>query len=135
MNYRTNRLPQALKEEISAILSRELRDQVSAMTTITEVKVSADLSQARVFVSVFGSPPQQHQMLALLQEQTVFIRRLLGRRLRLRSIPELRFVFDETIEHGARMMQIFDEIEKELPPDDSTESPQAVAEKSARTVG
>ena len=134
MAYRTTRLPQAMKEEISAILQRELRDQVTAMTTVTEVKVSAELSQARVFVSVFGSPQQQHEMLALLQEQAVFIRRLLGRRMRLRSIPELRFVFDDTIEHGARMMQIFEEIEKELPPDDSPQAPVTAEESGPRAV-
>lgn len=135
MNYRNNRLPQAMKEEISAILSRELRDQVTAMTTVTEVKVSADLSQAHVFVSVFGSPQQHQQMLALLQERSVFIRRLLGRRMRLRSIPELRFVFDETIEHGARMMQIFEEIEKELPPATSTDPPPAAADSGKQAAG
>jgi ribosome-binding factor A len=135
MAYRNTRLPQLMKTEISAILQRELRDQLTAMTTITEVKVSADLSQARVFVSVFGSPQQQHEMLALLQEQAAFIRHLLGQRMRLRSVPQLRFVFDEVIEHGARMMQIFEEIEKELPPDDSPPASAATEPEDARAVG
>ena len=135
MAYRTTRLPQLMKEEISAILLRELRDQVKAMTSITEVKVSADLSLARVFVSVFGSPPQQTATLALLQEQAGFIRHLLGQRMRLRSIPTLRFVFDDTIEHGARMMQIFQEIEKELPPEDAPPTPAAPEDGNARAVG
>ncbi|NOT60781.1 MAG: 30S ribosome-binding factor RbfA [Acidobacteria bacterium] len=118
MGYRNTRLPQALREEISAILQRELRDQVTAMTSITEVKVSAELSEARIFVSVFGSPTQQRATMSLLAEQAVFIRRLLGQRMRLRSIPPLHFVLDETLEHGARMGQILDEIAKELPPED-----------------
>ena len=132
MAYRNTRLPQAMKTEISAVMQRELRDQIAAMTTIVEVKVSADLSQARVFVSVFGSPQQQQETLTLLQEQAVFIRRLLGQRMRLRSIPTLRFVLDDSIEYGAHMMQIFAEIEKELPPD---ETPQpAVAARDPQAV-
>ena len=125
MGYRNTRLPQALRQEISAILQRELRDQVTAMTSITEVKVSADHSQARIFVSVFGSPSQQSATLALLAEQAVFIRRLLGQRMRLRSVPQLQFVLDETLEHGARMSQILEEITKELPPEDAASPPDA----------
>ena len=126
MGYRNTRLPQALKQEISAILQRELRDQVTAMTSITEVKVSAELSEARIFVSVFGSPTQQRAMLTVLEEQAVFIRRLLGQRMRLRSIPPLQFVLDDTLEYGARMSQILEEIAKELPPEDAAPPPDAL---------
>jgi ribosome-binding factor A len=126
MPYRTDKLSHARRQEISAILLRELRDRVPGLPTITEVKVSNDLSLARVYVSVFGSPELQRESLAKLSEQAGFIRKLLGQRLRIRKIPELRFVFDETIEHGDRMMQIFAEIGKEgsdeAPTSDSTPS-------------
>ena len=113
MPYRTDKLSHAFRQEISAILARELRDKVPGLPTIIEVKVSNDLSLARVYVSVFGAPELQRETLAKLSEQAGFIRKLLGQRLRLRKIPELRFMFDETIEHGDRMMQIFAEIGKE----------------------
>src|SRR5438046_686574 len=113
MQYRNNRLPHVFRQEISAILLRELRDRVPGLPTITEVKVSNDLSLARVYVSVFGPPELQHQTLAKLGEQAGFIRKLLGQRLRLRKMPELRFVYDDTLEHGDRMRQIFAEIGKE----------------------
>jgi ribosome-binding factor A len=113
MPYRTDKLSHAFRQEISAILQRELRDKVLGLPTIIEVKVSNDLSLARIYVSVFGSPELQRESLAKLTEQGGFIRKLLGRRLRLRKIPELRFVFDDTIGHGDRMMQIFAEIGKE----------------------
>jgi len=113
MPYRTDKLSHAFRQEISAILLRELRDQVPGLPTITTVKVSNDLSLARVYVSVFGAPELQRETLAKLSEQAGFIRKLLGQRLRIRKIPELRFQFDATIEHGDRMMQIFAEIGKE----------------------
>lgn len=113
MPYRNNKLSHAFRQAISAILLRELRDKVPGLPTITEVKVSTDLSLARVYVSVFGSPELQRESLAKLGQQAGFIRKLLGQRLRIRKTPELRFVFDDTIEHGDRMMQIFAEIGKE----------------------
>ena len=123
MPYRTDKLSHAFRQEISAILLRELRDRVPGLPTITQVKVSQDLSLARVYVSVFGAPELQRETLAQLSEQAGFIRRLLGQRLRIRKIPELRFVFDETLEHGARMMQIFAEIGKEGSDEAATSDP------------
>jgi ribosome-binding factor A len=125
MSYRSNRLPHVFREEISKVLLRELRDKCPGLPSITEVKVSPDLTSARVFVSVFGSPELQREAVAKLNEQAGYVRKLLGQRLRLRRIPELQFVFDDTLEHGQRMMEIFQEIAKELPPDDSPAEPLA----------
>lgn len=135
MSYRNNRLPQAFRAEISQILLRELRDKIPGLPTVTEVKVPNDLSTARVFVSVFGSPELQQQVLAKLNEEAGYIRKLIGQRLRIRKTPELRFVFDETIEHGDRMMQIFAEIGKELPPADSAADSRAPDEGEPGSAG
>lgn len=135
MSYRNHRLPQAFREEISKILLRELRDKIPGLPTITEVKVPNDLSTARVFVSVFGSPELQQEVLTKLNEQAGFVRKLIGQRLRIRKSPELRFVFDETIEHGARMMEIFAEIGKELPPVDSPATPLEPDKTEEEVVG
>ena len=135
MSYRNNRLPQAFRAEISQILLRELRDKIPGLPTVTEVKVPNDLSAARVYVSVFGSPELQQEVLAKLNEQAGYVRKLIGQRLRIRKTPELRFVFDETIEHGDRMMQIFAEIGKELPPADSAADPRAPDEGEPGPAG
>ena len=68
MPYRTDKLSHAFRQEISAILQRELRDKVLGLPTIIEVKVSNDLSLARIYVSVFGSPELQRERLAKLTE-------------------------------------------------------------------
>ena len=125
MSYRNNRLPHVLREEISKILLRELRDKCPGLPTLTEVKVSPDLTAARVLVSVFGSPELQREAVATLNVQAGYVRKLLGQRMRLRRIPELRFVFDDALEHGQRMQEIFSEIAKELPPADSPAEPLA----------
>ena len=135
MSYRNNRLPQAFRAEISQILLRELRDKIPGLPTVTEVKVPNDLSTARVYVSVFGSPELQQEVLAKLNEQAGYVRKLIGQRLRIRKTPELRFVFDETIEHGDRMMQIFAEIGKELPPADSAADTRAPDEGEPGPAG
>ncbi|MDX2043143.1 MAG: 30S ribosome-binding factor RbfA [Acidobacteriota bacterium] len=115
MQYRPNRLAQELKTEISAIISREMPHHRLGFVTITEVKVSPDLRHARVFVSVFGSPQEQKDSLELLNNEKSFFRLLIGKRFRLRHTPEITFVYDETIEHGDHMLQLMEEIKKELP--------------------
>jgi ribosome-binding factor A len=113
MPYRSDRLAQAFKEEISSILMRELRDVCPGFVTVTAAKVSNDLSLARIYVSVFGPPEMQHATLEKLNEQTGLVRKLIGQRMRIRKTPEISFVFDQSIEQGDRMMQLFTEIEKE----------------------
>jgi ribosome-binding factor A len=115
MSYRSNRLAEELKTEISAIIAREVRDPRVGFATVTEVKVSPDLRYAKVFVSVFGSPEEKQETLAALDRASAFIRRQVGARIRLRYTPEIGFEYDETVEHGDRMMQLIEEIKKELP--------------------
>jgi ribosome-binding factor A len=115
MSYRSNRLAEELKTEISAIIAREVRDPRVGFATVTEVKVSPDLRYAKVFVSVFGSPEEKQETLAALDRASAFIRRQVGARIRLRYTPEIGFEYDETVEQGDRMMQLIEEIKKELP--------------------
>jgi ribosome-binding factor A len=124
MAYRSHKVAQEMRQEISAIIARELRDPRVGFATVTEAKVSADLSHAQIFISVLGSPQQQRETLDSLNRAAGYIRRLLGPRLRLRRMPELSFVFDQSIEQGARMMQIIEEIRKETSePESQTSDP------------
>ncbi len=118
MQYRPNRLAQELKSEISAIITREMPHHNFGFITITEVKVSPDLRYARVLVSVFAPPEEQKKSLDLLNSEKSFVRQLIGKRFRLRHTPEISFAYDETIEHGDRMLRMIEEVKKELPEED-----------------
>lgn len=110
MTYRAQRLAQELREKLSLLISRELHDPRIGFATLTAVKLSPDKRYARIYLSVFGSPAEQRQTLDALNEAAGFLRRLLGPSLRLRHIPELIFVFDASVEQGARMERILDEL-------------------------
>ena len=125
MAYRAEKLAQELKEKLSVLIARELRDPRLGLATITNVKLSPDRRYARLFISVFGSAEEQRQTLAVLNDSAGFLRRLIGARIRLRHVPELIFVFDGSVEYGARMEKILEEVKRELPdlpaPDESPE--------------
>lgn len=135
MQYRSDRLAHELKNEISFIIAREVKDPRVGFATVTNAKVSPDLRYARIFVSVFGSPAKQNETLLALQRATGFIRRQLGSRIKLRHCPELQFTFDESIEYGAKMDALLAEVSKDLPvadpPDEQhTNDPQSLKEGS-----
>jgi ribosome-binding factor A len=113
MSYRPDKVAHQLKAEISDIISRELHDPRVGFVTVTDVRVSQDLSHARVYVSVFGSALQQKDSLKALNRAAGFVRREVGARMRLRKSPELVFAFDESVEQGARMAQLIEEANRE----------------------
>ncbi|MBK7599134.1 MAG: 30S ribosome-binding factor RbfA [Acidobacteria bacterium] len=115
MAYRSNRLAEELKNEISRIVNQELRDPRVGFVTITTVKVSPDLKYARIYFSVLGSEDEKKATLEALSSAAGFIRRQIGLRIKLRHVPEMTFSYDDTVEHGDRMMRIFEDIKKELP--------------------
>jgi ribosome-binding factor A len=98
---RSRRVAQQIQRALSELLRREVRDPRLGMVTLTEVRVSNDLSHARVYYSVLGAEREQAQ--EVLDAAADLLRGPLGRALRLRHSPELRFVPDELIEGGARM--------------------------------
>jgi len=115
MSHRSHRLAEELRNEISAIIAQEVKDPRVGFATVTEVKVSPDLRHARVLVSVLGSPQEKQETFEALVRATGYIRRLIGARIRLRHTPELSFAYDDSIDHGDKMMRLFDEIKKESP--------------------
>jgi len=113
MNFRSDRLAEELKNEISSIISQEVRDPRVGFATITEVKVSSDRRYARVYLSVLGKPEERRETLSALDGAGNFIRRRIGARLKLRYTPQLTFTYDESVERGERMTQLFDDLKKE----------------------
>ena len=119
MNQRTNRVDELLRQEIGAIVAREIGDPRVGFATITGVETTRDLSHAIVRVSVIGQPEERAATISALARAMPFVRRTLGGRLDLRRIPELHVRLDETAERGTRILHVIDEIGagREVDPD------------------
>ncbi len=107
---RSERVADQMKEEIADILQRRIKDPRIGFVTVTGVDVSDDLRNATVFVSVFGEDKQSS--LAGLKSAGPFIRSELGKRMRMRFVPELLFRYDTSVEQGAHIMELLEEIGK-----------------------
>ena len=122
MTARTDRIDQLLRQEIGAILAKDVQDPRIGFVTVTDVETAPDLSVARVWVSVIGQPAEREQTMRALQHALPFVRHELGSRIRLRRMPELQLRTDDTAERGTRVLQLLAELEAaggapvELPP-------------------
>ncbi len=94
--WRPQRVGEKIRTEMSSLLVSGLRDPRIGFTTVTEVSVSPDLRQARIFLSVLGTEEEQKEALAGFDSARNFIRRELAHRLSLRRVPELHFVLDRS---------------------------------------
>jgi len=103
---RTESVSRLIQREICDILRTEVDDPLIGFVTITGVKVSVDLRHAEVFFSAYGEPKAKEKAFKGLKRACKFIRRLLGERLQLRYVPEIRFHIDETPERAQRIEQI-----------------------------
>jgi ribosome-binding factor A len=103
---RLERVNQLIREEVSLLLQRELKDPRLGFVTVTEVDVSPDLRLAKVFVSVLGDEAQWVSSLEALASARGFIRNWLRHHLDLRVTPELSFRPDHSMEHAARIQQL-----------------------------
>ncbi len=112
MSQRTDRVDELLRQEIGAILAREVADPRIGFATVTDVETTRDLSHAKVWVSVIGDTAERRETLEALERAMGFVRRELGVRLRLRRIPALHVELDASMEHGTRVLQILDELER-----------------------
>ncbi|HET9491182.1 MAG TPA: 30S ribosome-binding factor RbfA [Methylomirabilota bacterium] len=103
---RLDRVNQLIREEISLLLQRELKDPGLGFVTVTEVETTKDLRSAKIFVSVLGDEGQWTASLAALTRARGFIRNWLREHLDLRVTPELEFRADRSMEHAARIQQL-----------------------------
>ncbi|MDP8903768.1 MAG: 30S ribosome-binding factor RbfA [Chloroflexota bacterium] len=117
MGQRTARLDELLREEISAVIARDVHDPRVGFVTVTDVEVSPDLRHARVWVSVIGSEDERRATVRALGRAMPFVRARLGR-LRLKRIPELHLRLDTTAERGTRVLRILDELESGRTPEE-----------------
>lgn len=103
MTGRHVRIGEEIKREVSAIITKEVKDPRLGMLSITDVEVSRDLSWAKVYFSTLGEEEDREKTLAGLNRAKGFIRTELAKRIRLRHTPEMIFLFDPSLERGAKM--------------------------------
>jgi ribosome-binding factor A len=107
---RPERVGDQIRAEVSSMIARDLRDPGVGFITITKLQDSPDLQHARVYYTSLGDVAARKNTARALERASAFIRREMGRRLRLRRTPELQFVFDESIEHQDRVERLLQEL-------------------------
>ena len=106
------RVNEAVRQELSMLISREVKDpRVDMMTSVTRVNVATDLKTCKVYISVFGDDEKKEETMAGLKSSEGFLRRMLAKNLNLRNTPELQFILDGSIEYGMHMSQLIDQLE------------------------
>jgi len=115
-SVRNERIARELRREISDILRNEVKDPRIGFVSLTDVEVTADVRQAKVFFSVMGDDSDKRRALEALRAAGGFIRTEVARRIRLRHVPELQFVLDESIERGVRVIDLMSKLAREPEP-------------------
>ncbi len=115
MTTRTNKVADLIRDEVSRLLLRDLRDPRIGFVTITGASVTPDLRSARIFVSVLGDDGAREDSLQALNHAAGFVRRELFRNLRLRHSPSVTFLLDESLHRGARIEEVLRGIQEDAP--------------------
>ena len=106
---RSDRISGMIQRTLSELIRREIKDpRMPALVTISAVKVSADLSHAKVYFTVYGNDVELTGQ--LLNNASSYLRSALARSSKLRTVPQLHFVYDESIEYGRRLSKLIDEV-------------------------
>jgi ribosome-binding factor A len=112
-HHRANRVGEQMKKELSDIIGRKIKDPRIGFVTVTDVQVTGDLQQAKVYISVLGDDEQKENTLKGLAKAKGFIRSEIGQRIRLRKTPEIIFEFDESIDYGNRIETLINKLHTE----------------------
>lgn len=110
---RVDKVQELIKQEVSNMILRELKDPRIGFATVTQVAVSGDLRHAKIFVSLLGSEEQKLQTWEGLNSSLGFIRSELGKRIRLRYTPEINLQLDTSLDHSVKIQKLLDEVKKE----------------------
>jgi ribosome-binding factor A len=115
-SHRLQRVRELLKREIGEVIRREIPVNEAGLVTVNDVDVAGDLRVATVFIGILGNSEQQRTGLVLLQKNRSRIQSLVGKAVILKYTPQLRFVVDDSVTRGNRVLDILAELEKSLPP-------------------
>jgi ribosome-binding factor A len=110
---RVNRLGDLIKEEISSLLIREIKDPRIGMLTVTDVEVSPDIRTAKVFYAVSGDQKARDQVQRGLESAVGFIKTAIAHNLTIRRVPELVFIYDKSLDYGEKIDRILEELKEE----------------------
>lgn len=111
---RTERIAGEMRRALSDIIRNDLKDpRIPTVTSITNIKLAKDLKYAKIFISIYGTQDDKKAALDVLKGSSGFIRRELGQKMIIRTLPELTFALDESIEYGSMMTRKIDELHKE----------------------
>ena len=114
-NHRLQRVRELLKRTVGEVIRRELSITEAGLINVNDVGVSSDLHSATVFVGIMGSKEQKKRGAELLQKEAKRLQTLVGHSIVLKYTPQLRFVVDDSIERGNKVLEIIDELEKTTP--------------------
>lgn len=135
LSHRTERIAEQLREEVSQILATEVADPGVGLVTVSRVKVTPDLSLARVYWTILGDATERKKTEKALQRAAPFVRHVLAGRVTLRRVPEVHFQFDEGLAAHTRVEEILHELhQEEAARAGSDESPAPTAAASADAV-
>jgi ribosome-binding factor A len=114
-SLRLQRVCELLKREIGESIRREFQVSEAGLISVNDVDVTGDLKSAMVYISILCNPDQQKRGFQLLNQHRVRIQGLVGKAVVLKYTPTLKFVFDDSIVRGNRVLQIIEELEKAAP--------------------
>ena len=127
---RPDRVADQIRSELGLLLTREVHDPGIGFVTVTRVQVSPDLQQARVFYTVLGDEKARNNSERALGRAVPFLRRQIGSRLRFKRVPELKFLYDESIAGQDRIEQILNEIRTNPRPENDVDVDDADDDRS-----
>ena len=111
MTRRTERVSSLIQQEISNLLREQINDpRLTSLISITEVSTSPDLKHAKVFISTLGNKTNKNEILQGFNAAAGFLRRQLANRLRLKYMPEISFHIDDSIERGAKVLELIEQV-------------------------
>ena len=119
---RPARVAEQIRSELASLLARDVHDPGIGFVTLTRVQISADLQQARVLYTALGDDKARTASARALERAAPFLRRQIGSRLRLKRSPELKFIYDESVEGQDRIERIINELHAADRPDDDTKT-------------
>ncbi len=110
---RVEKVQELMKQEVSKMLLRDIKDPRIGFVTVTQVELTGDLREAKIYVSIMGSEQQIEDSWQGLQSALGFIRREIGKRIRLRFTPSIAFALDKSLDYSAHIQELLNKINSE----------------------
>ncbi|MDI1352945.1 MAG: 30S ribosome-binding factor RbfA [bacterium] len=115
---RTDRIAEMIQRKLAQIIPQEVRDpRLKGFVTISAVKIAADLGHAKIYFTILDE--DKTLALSILNAAASYLRSALARSITLRTVPQLHFIYDESIEYGERLSRLIDEVNPNTPDDDA----------------